>query len=199
MEDVVGGDVKLRTKQVSRKRAQAGISLLEVMIAGVVLIVGTMVGVLPMITYGIVTMRATDEETIAKQKARQIMESIYGARDTSQLGWDYINPVNVPTTNGTTTTYGVFLTGPQPMYSSGSDGVMGTADDAAAGIETITMPNGQTRTLTEFTRTITIGQYVMPDNSISPTLRTLKVEVTYPFGNGLTRTYTIQSLISQYK
>jgi hypothetical protein len=76
---------------------------------------------------------------------------------------------------------------------------MGTADDAAAGIETITMPNGQTRTLTEFTRTITIGQYVMPDNSISPTLRTLKVEVTYPFGNGLTRTYTIQSLISQYK
>lgn len=191
--------MKLRTLSKTRKRSQAGTSLLEVMIAGIVLISGMMLGVLPMITYGIVTMHATDEETIAKQKARQIMESIYGARDTSQLGWDYINPTTVPTTNGTTTVYGVFLTGPQPMYSSGSDGILGTADDAAAGLDTVTLPNSQTRTLSDFTRTITIGQYTMPDGSISTTLRTLQVDVTYPFGNGQKRTFTIQSLISQYK
>lgn len=181
------------------RKPEAGISLLEVMIAGVVLLAGMMVGVLPMISYGVVTMHATDEETIAKQKARQIMESIYGARDTSQLGWDSVNPVGVCDTTGTTAVCGVFLAGPQSMYGSGDDGIVGTADDSAAGIETFTMPNGQTRTLDEFTRTITIGNYTMPDGSISPSLRTLQVDVTYPLGNGLSRTYTIHSLISQYK
>lgn len=183
----------------SRRNREAGLTVLEVMIAGVVLLVGMMVGVLPMISYGIVTMKATDEETIAKQKARQIMESIYGARDTSQLGWDYINPSNVPTTNGTTVIYGKFLTGAQPMYGSGADGIIGTDDDAPTGIETVTMANGQVRTLNEFTRTITIGPYVLPDGSTSGNLRTLQVDVTYPVGTNLTRTFTIQSLISQYK
>lgn len=173
-------------------------SLLEVMIAGVVLMVGLMVGVLPMISYGVATMKATDEETIAKQKGREAMESIFGARDTTQLGWDAINPVGTCTTSGTTTVCGVFVTGAQPMYNSGADGIVGTADDAAAGIETVTMQNGTVRTLGEMTRTITIGNYTMPDGSISPTLRTIQVTVTYPAGS-LTRTYTINGLISQYK
>jgi type II secretory pathway pseudopilin PulG len=190
-----------RKQTLGRARnAEAGLTLLEVMIAGVVLMVGMLVGVLPMITYGITTMRTTDEETIAKQKARQIMESIYGARDTSQLGWDSVNPTGVCTVNGTTTTCGAFLPGPQPMYGSGNDGIVGTADDVNAGIETITMANGQVRTLNEFQRTITIGNYTMPDGTISPTLRTLQVDVSYPVGTGgLRSTTTIHGLISQYK
>lgn len=181
------------------KKVEAGISLLEVMIAGVVLMVGLLVGVLPMLTYGVAALRSTDEETIAKQKARQIMESVYGARNTTQLGWDAINPVGTCTTTGSSTVCGVFVTGTQNMYGAGADGIVGTADDASAGIETITMANGQTRTLDELQRTITIGPYTMPDGSISPALRTLKIDVAYPVGNGFTRTYTLQTLISQYK
>lgn len=186
--------------RIGRKREQ-GISLLEVMIAGVVLMVGLLVGVLPMISYGVSTMRAADEETIAKQKARQVMESIFAARDTSQLGWDSINPVGTCTTSGTTTTCGVFQTGSQQMYTAGTDGIIGTADDASTGqIENFTMANGQTRTLSEFTRTITISPYVNTDGSTSAVLRQLQVDVTYPVGStGITRTYTIHSLISQFK
>jgi hypothetical protein len=190
----------VKMRKIGRmKNTQAGLSLLEVMIAGVVLMVGLLIGVLPMITYGISIMRATDEETIAKQKARQIVESIYGARNSSQLGWDAVNQTGTCTTSGTTKVCGVFLSGSQPMYNSGDDGIVGTADDASAGIESVTMPNGEVRTLNEFKRTITIGDYTQSDGSISPTLRTLRVDVTYPFANGLTRTYSIQSLISQYK
>jgi hypothetical protein len=169
------------------------------MIAGMVLMVGLLVGVLPMISYGIATMRTTDEETIAKQQARETVESIYGARDTTELGWDSINPTSACTTSGTTTVCGVFLTGPQPLYGSGADGVVGTADDAASGIQTVTLASGQTRTLSEFKRTITIGNYTMPDGTVSPAIRTLEVDVSYPTGNGQTRTYTINGLISQYK
>jgi hypothetical protein len=191
----------VKSREVGRtNKSEAGLSLLEVMIAGVVLMLGLLVGVLPMISYGISIMRATDEETIAKQKARQIVESIYGARNSSQLGWDSVNAVGTCTASGTTKVCGVFLTGPQPMYNSGDDGIVGTADDATAGIESITMADGQVRTLNEFTRTITISDYTDPsDGSKSPTLRNLKVDVTYPFANGLTRTYSIQTLISQYK
>lgn len=190
----------MTSRRVARgKKSEAGTSLLEIMIAGVVLMLGLLVGVLPMISYGISIMRATDEETIAKQKARQIVESIYGARNSSQLGWDSVNPTSVCTMSGTTNVCGVFLTGAQPMYNSGDDGIVGTADDSNAGIESVTMANGDVRTLNEFTRTITIGDYTMPDGSKSPTLRTLKVDVTYPFANGLTRTYSIQTLISEYK
>ncbi len=187
--------------KIARNRSgEAGMSLLEVMIAGLVLTAGLLVGVLPMISYGVSTMRATDEESIAKQKGRQIMESIYGARNTSQLGWDAVNPVGTCTTSGTSVVCGVFMTGAQPMYGAGADGIMGTADDAASGIETATMANGKVRTLNEFTRTITITPYTDSAGNVSATLRQLQVDITYPFGvNGLTRTYTIRSLISQYK
>ncbi|ABF41002.1 hypothetical protein Acid345_2001 [Candidatus Koribacter versatilis Ellin345] len=186
--------------KILRKRNQSGMSLLEVMIAGIVLTTGLLIGVLPMISYGVSTLRATDEDTIAKQKGRQIMESIYGARNTSELGWDSVNPVGTCTTSGTSVICGVFMTGSQPMYGAGADGIMGTADDAAAGIETAAMANGQIRTLNEFTRTVTITPYTDASGDISSTLRQIQVDVTYPWGvNGLTRTYTIRSLISQYK
>jgi len=182
---------KIRTKE-------AGMSLLEVLIAGIVLTTGLLVGVLPMISYAVSTMRVTDEETIAKQKAREVMESIYGARNTAQLGWDSVMMTTDPcTTNGTSVVCGVFVPNEQSMLGAGPDGIIGTADDT--GVQTFTMANGQTRTLNEFKRTITIGDYTMPDGSKSSTLRTLKVDVTYPFANGLTRTYSIQTLISQYK
>lgn len=191
--------MRMRRIGIGRKKnGESGMSLLEVMIAGVVLLAGMCLGVLPMISYGVITMRATDEETIAKQKAREVMESIYGARDSSQLGWDTINPTSVCTTTGTTTTCGIFLSTAQPMYAAGADGIYGTGDDAAAGIETVSMANGQTRTLDEFKRTITIGSYTMPDGTISPSLRTLEVDITYPVG-GLKKTYSVYSLISQYK
>ena len=181
------------------RKSEAGMSLLEVMIAGVVLITGLLVGVLPMITYGVTTMRASDEETIAKQKGRQIMESIYGARAT-QLGWDSVKMTSDPcTTNGTSVVCGVFVPNPQPMYAAGNDGIMGTADDADAGIESTVMANGQVRTLSEFKREIKIKPYTDADGNDVPTLRQIIVDITYPYGNGLKRTYEIKGLISQYK
>jgi type II secretory pathway pseudopilin PulG len=185
-------------KSTAKRRNERGISLLEIMIAGIVLMTGLMLGVMPMISVAVSTMNSSEEETIAKQEARKAMESIFGARDTSQLGWDSVNPEGTCNTNGTVTTCGVFITGAQPMYNPGTDGIVGTDDDAAAGIESATMANGQTRELNEFTRAITIGQYVMPDKSISPSLKTIRVDITYPAG-ALQRTYTIQGLISQYR
>lgn len=198
MEDVVEGTMKRTTRSNYDRKNERGVSLLEIMIAAVVLISGLMLGVLPMISVAVSTMRASEEETIAKQEARKAMESIFGARDTSQLGWDSVNPVGVCNTSGTITTCGVFVAGAQPMYNSGTDGIVGTDDDSSAGIETVTMQNGETRELTEFSRAITIGQYVMPDKSISPSLKTIRVDITYPAG-ALQRTYTIQGLISQYR
>jgi Tfp pilus assembly protein PilV len=175
-------------------RKAAGMSLLEVMIAGLVLLTGLLVGVLPMITYGVSALASSDEETIAKQKARQVMESIYGARNTSQLGWDSVKmTTDACTVTGTSTVCGIFVPGEQNMYGPGANGIYGTDDDTSD-VESYTMANGTVRTLTDFKRTITITAY-----GSSSTLRRIQVDISYPVGRNLKRTYTIQSLISQYK
>ena len=180
-------------------RSQRGMSLIEVMIAGVVFMVG-MLGTALMITWAFGNMKSAEEEAIAKQKARQIMESIYGARNSGQFSWPTINPYGAPDPLGSGIE-GKFKTGWQAMYNAGLDGVYGTDDDEASGIEVITMENGKQRSLADFQRQITISDFKnTTTNETVGSLRQLKVEVRYPQGNsGLMSTYTIYSLISQYK
>ena len=74
----------LRMKKAAK--GQNGMSLIEVMIAAVVLVVG-LVGILSLFSYIVATMAFADEEMIARQKAREAMESIVGARNSADYSW----------------------------------------------------------------------------------------------------------------
>ena len=58
---------------------------------------------------------------IAREKAREAVESVHAARDTGEVAWTTIQ--NVADGDG------VFLNGAQPIKDPGIDGLVNTADD----------------------------------------------------------------------
>src|SRR5215831_19321259 len=112
----------------NREDASEGFSLVEFMVAMVVMLVG-LTGVLGVFTHGLFATKFSDNSLIAKEKAREALESIFTARNTQQVTFSQVKNVS----NG-----GIFLNGFQSLKVSGNDGIVGTADDGA--IETMVFP-----------------------------------------------------------
>ncbi len=168
----------------------SGYSLLEVMMAVFVSVIG-LVSLLALFSQSVVTMFLVQEELIAKQKAREALESIYTARNT-QGSFADIETIN----DG-----GIFQDGFQPLKVSGNDGLIGTVDDGA--VETLLLPgpdgllgNGDdiNRTLSNFERQIDItpvGSY--------PDLKQITVTVRYTTPQGWQRTFLASTYVSRYR
>ena len=98
----------------------------------------------------------------------------------------------------------MFLTGEQPMYRAGDDGLVNTADDAVRGLEKQAGNDNLLGTsddipLTDFTREIQITN-LFADGSlviVNPNLRQIRVIVKYKVG-GNWRTYTLTTYISSF-
>ena len=180
---------------------QKGYSLLEVTMAIFVTTVG-MVSLLALFSQSVVTMFLVQEDLVAKQKAREIMESIYTARSTRDLTFDSIQNVPAP---------GVFLSGFQPLLQANpvsgvGDGLVGTADDGT--VETLQDPgdDGQlgtgddvTRALTNFERKIEITPVPLLGGGDYSDLRKLSVTVRYTSSQGWQRAFEVSSFFSRYR
>ena len=185
----------------ARQRRQSGFTLIETMIAALVLTVGVL-GLAAMLADGLAYMSMSQMDYIAQEKAAEAVESIFTARDMGQATWNSVCNVG-----STVCTSGIFLNGPQPLCDPGGDGIVGTADDfngaACKGpADAILLPssggvlNTTTATrvaLSGFQRTVTI--------SASPTglanLRQIQVTIAYKAGR-FSRTYTMTTDISNF-
>lgn len=179
-----------------KNKAAAGFTLLEVMIASAVLAVG-LVSLLGLFTNALATMQFAQEEMIAKQKARDALESIYAARNTQQITFDMIANVS----NG-----GVFLDGFQPLRVAGPDGLVGTADDGA--IEELVYPgpdgvlgtaDDEHRPLTNFDRQILIAPVPRSGGGINFDLSQVTVTVRYTIPQFGRRSYVVSSFVSRWR
>src|SRR5579871_2012359 len=128
------------------EKPEAGFTLIEVMISMVVLVIG-LVSLLALITYAVSTMQLAQEDLIAKNSAKEGLESVYSARNDGYLGWNSIqnvvnggvfdsnfDPLCVIGSDGliNTTAYyqsGSCVVGPQNLVLPGPDGIVGTSDD----------------------------------------------------------------------
>jgi len=181
--------VSPKANQVKR-----GFTLIEVLVSMVVITVG-LISLLA--AFG-VAMQATNtarEDMIAKQLAQEAMESIVTARETANVTWAAIQNVGPAGA--------IFVTGLQPIRQAGADGIIGTADDAAAPAETMNDPgpdgivgtadDGAPIPLTKFQRQIVIGPTATPD------LRTVTITVQYTTTRNVTRSYILSGMVSQYR
>ncbi len=170
------------------RRSDAGISLLEVMISGLFLTIALMAIAMTMVA-GISSMYHTQERLIAKQKAREALESVFTARSTQNIRFSQIQ--------NTTETGGIFLTGFQAIRGTGTDGIANTADDAAEEIETMVFPDGSSFTLTNYERKITITSVLDSEGNADPDIRQITVEVRFRV-NRVWQSVSVSSYISRF-
>ena len=183
-------------RAANRNRARAaGFTLLETMIALIVLAVGVL-GLAAMLADALSYMAASQDDFIAQQKAEEAVESIFTAKYNGNITWNQVanySSVSAP--------LGLFLTGPQPLLQPGPDGLVGSVNDTGATPDYIIYPgpDGKLGTaddvqlpLSNFTRTITITNFATDAN-----LRTINVQVNYNNGR-INRTYSLTTLISAF-
>jgi prepilin-type N-terminal cleavage/methylation domain-containing protein len=179
-----------------------GFSLLEVMVALSILMVG-LLGLAQVFYYGLAIAGTSSAQLIAREKAREAIERVHTARDTRVITWAQIRNVNAPDCAAWPTTTGAgggtFLDGEVPLQAAGPDGLVQTADDI--GDEMMpgpdnTLGTGDDVPLEGFTREIRIC-----DVTGNASLRQIVVTIRYP-GSGAIglsrRAYTLTTFISTF-
>ncbi len=160
-----------------RRGGDAGFSFVEVLVAMFILTAG-LLPLVGMFTMGVQRITASTPMLMAREKAREAIESVHAARDTGAASW--VNIQNV--SNG-----GVFLNGNQPIKHPGNDGLVNTADDGA-----IEVP------VAEFTRAILISPLINDmTGAVDTALREVRVTVRYKV-YGAWRDYVMITYVSSY-
>jgi type II secretory pathway pseudopilin PulG len=204
--------MRKRAAEQRPRDGERGFSLVEVLIAAVIVMVG-LLSMVAVFGYAIAATQTAQEDQIAKQKAQELMENIFTARDTQQITFAQI--ANIPG--------GVFVQGFQPLLDTGPDGLAGTGDDVTfnptltgcpasvnpSGVECIKLPgpDGMLGTsddtymvLGNFQRQIAITNWLNPDGTINPNLKQITVTVQYRRpGNAQPRNYVVNALVSSYR
>ena len=183
-----------RTMRNVTCRPADGFSLIEVIVATGVLATGllTLAGVF---SIGMVHMAGSTPALIAREKAREAVESVHTARDTGALAWNKIRMVAAG---------GVFVKDPQPLKKAGPDGLVNTADDANEGYETLPGNDNLFNTaddiaLKEYTREIQITDLFVNGSTtvVNQNLRQIKVIVQYRV-SGYWQKYTLTTFVSSF-
>ncbi len=117
------------------RQKQSGFSLIETIIALIILTVGILTTI-SAISYSLYVVQESEKVTFAKEHARSTMETIFSVRDLQLFdpqgidgiyNWDTI----VIKASGNS---GIFLDGWNSIRENpGADGIFGTADDACSG------------------------------------------------------------------
>lgn len=196
------------TQRRFHSSAQRGFTLIETMIAIVIMSIGILTLVASFATAVGATQNA-QENLIARQKALEAMESIYTARNTQQINFAQIANI---------ASGGIFTGGATQLLAAGPDGLVNTADDVnfpangpcPAGPECLTLPGRDGvlgnaddvgMSLGNFTRQIQINPVLEADGvTTDPNLKQIVVTVTYTTGiSRFPRTYTVNALISAFR
>lgn len=172
-----------------------GFSLIEVLIAAGLLTTGVL-ALAGVLAIGLRHVSGSSPSLIAREKAREAVESVHTARDTGQLSWARIRN----TTGG-----GVFVAGAQALNNAGPDGLVNTADDGpleqlrAPGRDGVLGTGDDVLTpLSNFTREIQITDLLRDGTAVvNPNLRQIVVIVRYQV-NGGWQNYRLTTYVSSF-
>jgi len=199
-------------KKAAKRSGDQGFTLIEVMIAIVVMSVGIL-AVIASFATAVAATQSAQEDLIARQKVLEAMESIYTARNSQQIPFSSVANVS----NG-----GIFLDGAQTMKCAGPDGLVNTGDDVNCttqagancpdnGAECMVLPGNDgilgtgddvTMSLGNFTRTIAITPTTYPTGpnagQVNPNMMAISITVSYTKAGIPARSFTANGLITSY-
>lgn len=179
------------------RRSESGVTLIEVMISSFVLTVA-LLGIAMTMVAGISSMYHTQEQLIAKQKAREALESVFTARSTQNVTFTQIQNTSI--------TGGIFLTGFQAIRGMGLDGIANTSDDSSTPVETLVFPgtdgllgtgDDENRPLSGFERKVTITNVLDADGNVDPDIRRIAIEVRFKV-KSVWHSVTVDSYVSRF-
>jgi len=181
-----------------KRSRQAGVSIIEVMIAAVVLTCG-LVGMLSVVGFAVSATHSAQQDMIAKQLASEAMESIFTARETQDLSW-----AEIQNTGSGNTPDGVFVTGFKTIHGAGDDGIYGTADDDDVPLRELRQPgrdgiignaDDTTFKLTNYRRQISITPVTG-----TTSLRLVTITIQYKVSPlAVPKSYVVTAYISQFR
>jgi type II secretory pathway pseudopilin PulG len=193
----MGQLVNRARRRVRLQGGADGFSIIEVIISTGILATGLLT-LAAFMAYGMRYMAGSSFAVVAREKAREAVESVHTARDTKLTSWPDIRNED----DG-----GVFLNGATPLTRPGPDGLVNTDDDAAAGIEALRTPGPDgtlgnsddvLTPLSNFTRQVEITDLLRDGTTeVNNSLRQITVTIKYTV-QGLTRSYSITTYVSSF-
>ena len=169
------------------QKREGGFSLIETIIAMVILTVG-LLGALSALTWGMIYVQEAEKRTQAKQIGNSIIETIFAVRDLRTKDGIAINGWKTVQTAGADSP-GVFVDGWYPVRENqGADAIYGTADDSCAA----TSSCNSNPIVTGFDRKIEITD-ITQNNAVFK--RQIDVTVRYFIGT-ITRQEKISTIIA---
>ncbi len=195
-------------KRLLPRKADEGFTLIEVMVAIVVMAVG-LLAVIASFATAISATQSAEEDLIARQKVLEAMESIYTARNAQQIPFASVANVSAG---------GIFLDGAQLLKCAGPDGLVGTADDVTCttqagancpgnGAECMVLPGPDgilgtgddvTMSLGNFTRTISVTPVLLANGNVNNNMMAISITISYTKAGLPARSFSANGLISAY-
>jgi len=181
---------------------ERGFTLLEVLVAMAVMVVG-LLSLAYGIGLGLEGVQMSTMDTIAREKAREAMEDVFTARNTTTISFSQI--CNIPTSGGNPNNC-LFVNGYTPMYTADSNGLVNTTLAANNAIETFLVPGPsgilggtdqpQAVSLTGFQRSIQVTSLSSSDGYTQ--LAQVTVTIIYNPLPWQRRTVTMVTIMSPY-
>lgn len=185
----------------SSPSSERGFTLFEALIAMTLLTVA-LLALAQALVFGLNIAATSTPSLVAREKAREAIESVHTARDTHTILWAQIRNAGVPGACPAGTTGvggGAFQDGEIDMLAPGPDGLVNTADDT--GLEALPGPDNQLGTADDVPLTGYSRQIEICDVDGNPDLRQIVVTIRYNASNAIgerRRTYRLSTLISRF-
>ena len=181
--------------------SERGFSLFEALVAMSIMTVG-LLSLAQTLYFGLSIAATSTPGLVAREKAREAIESVHTARDTHTILWAQIRNVAVPVGCPAGTTGqggGTFADGEVAMLAPGLDGLVNTADDS--GQEATPGPDNQIGTSDDIPLTGYTRQIIICDVNGNPDLRQIIVTIRYDSSNNFgerRRQYRLTTLVSRF-
>jgi prepilin-type N-terminal cleavage/methylation domain-containing protein len=183
-------------------RAQGGFSLIEVVIATAIFAVA-LLGLAQAFVLGLNHLSTSSANLIAREKAREAIESVHTARDTRVITWARIRNEGAVDSDDAdwgacaSEGGGVFNNGNQSLAAAGDDGLVNTDDDGA--VETVVAPgpDGRVGTDDDFNQPLDNFAREIEICDLNNDLREIRVTIRYNVGQQR-RQYRLRTYISSF-